>query len=261
MVIEKYQNNFYSIYDELTGEVLRAMFAFAPQRLQEWFAHLDGEPEAARAIMKLETGLNFSQWYAIQGRRPKPGSPKLDWPPDNDQRLGMQLLLFRSIAREDTNIGLLGKTYVPGSGTNINDNTRAFTDQVFRPMTKELVRYLRRVGQAEAEGSVPAADRVVDLTHNSASLNDVADALEKLAAALRSANDYEDDNDKQQRIAEVEATKTLIKAPRVQGRALAFVKACLTYLAKKFADVSIGKIAALIIEKLAEIVGHLWSLL
>lgn len=173
----------------------------------------------------------------------------------------MQLLLFRAVAGEGLNIGALGKKYVPGSGRNINDNTKAFIDQIFRPMTKELVRYLRRVGQAEAETFVPAADRVVDLTHNSAQLSDLADALEKLAEALRHANDYEDKEDRQQRIAEVEATKRLMRAPRVQERALAFIKVCLTYLAKKFADVGIGKIATVVIAKLAEIIGHLWSLL
>jgi len=37
----------------------------------------------------------------------------------------MQLLMFRSMARADINAGMLGKMYIPGSGRNINDNSRA----------------------------------------------------------------------------------------------------------------------------------------
>ena len=73
----------------------------------------------------------------------------------------MQLLLFRSIARGDTNVGALGKMYVPGSGQNINDSSRAFIDQIFRPMGRELIRHLRRAGlSAEGEAKdAPASDR------------------------------------------------------------------------------------------------------
>jgi hypothetical protein len=107
MVIEKHISNFHATYDELTGEVQKAMNALVAERLQEWFAHLDGEPDAARAMTKLESSQNFSPWFAMQGRSPQPGAPKFDWPKGNDKRLGMQLLLFRSMARGDINAGPL----------------------------------------------------------------------------------------------------------------------------------------------------------
>jgi hypothetical protein len=160
LVIEKYISNFHATYDDLTEEVQKAMNALVAERLQEWFAHLDGEPEAAKALEKLESGQNFSPWFAMQGRNP-PGAPKFDWPKNNDERLGMQLLLFRSMARGDISAGVLGKMYLPGSGRNINDNSRAFIDQYFRPMSKELLRYLRRVGEVRAETEAPAADKGV----------------------------------------------------------------------------------------------------
>ena len=92
----------------------------------------------------------------MQGCGHKPGALKFDWPADNDKRLGMQLLLFRSIARGDTNVGALGKMYVPGSGQNINDSSRAFIDRIFRPMGRELIRHLRRAGLS-AEGEAKDA--------------------------------------------------------------------------------------------------------
>jgi hypothetical protein len=109
-------------------------------------------------MTELESSQIFSSWFAMQGRSPQPGAPKFDWPKGNDQRLGMQLLLFRSMARGDINAGALGKMYLPGSGRNINDNSKAFIDQYFRPMSNELIRYLRRVGESKAKNEVSAAD-------------------------------------------------------------------------------------------------------
>jgi hypothetical protein len=72
VVIEKHVSNFHATYDELTQELLRAMNAFVPDRLQDWFAHLDGEPEAGAIIKKLEAGLAASRWSGdIFSVRPK----------------------------------------------------------------------------------------------------------------------------------------------------------------------------------------------
>jgi hypothetical protein len=215
MVIEKHVSNFHATHDELTREVLLAMNSFVPERLQEWFAHLDGEPEAAAEVQKLQADQNFSHWFAMQGRSPQPGAPKFQWPEGNDRRLGMQLLLFRSMARGDINPGMLGKLYVPGSGRNINDNAKAFMDQVFRPMTRELIRHLRRVGEAKeakAEEQIPAADRVVSLDHNSEEYTDVIEAAEKLEKTIREANDFSDPDEKDQRVAEVSAARRLLQS-------------------------------------------------
>jgi hypothetical protein len=219
MVIEQHVSNFHATYDELTQEVLLAMNSFVAERLQEWFAHLDGEPEAAAEVKKLEADLNFSPWYAMQGRSPQPGAPKFQWPEGNEKRLGMQLLLFRSMARGDINAGMLGKMYIPGSGQNINDNAKAFTDQVFRPMSRELIRYLRRVGEAKAPEEVPAADRVVSLDHNSKAYTDAVEAAAKLEQTILEANDF-DPEEKDQRIAEVSAARRLLQAVRVRVMAL-----------------------------------------
>lgn len=234
------------------------MYAFAPERLQEWFAHLDGEPEAAAAIAKIQDGQDFLAWFEAQAREQRLGIQKLQWPPDNDRRLGMQLLLFRAVAREGLNVGALGKKYVPGSGRNINDNTRAFIDQIFRPMSRELVRYLRRVGQAEmeAERSAPAADRVVTLDHNSDPYLRTLEALDELIRALQGANDYPDPDDKEQHLAEVEATKTLLKPKRVSVAAVvSVIGGGLVYLTTHFVGTAVDMAAHNVIDALISLFG------
>lgn len=260
MVIDKHISNFHATYDELTRDVLLAMNSFMPERLQEWFAHLDGEPEAAAAIQKLQAGQHFSHWFAMQGRSPQPGAPRLQWPEGNDKRLGMQLLLFRSMARGDINAGMLGKMYVPGSGKNINDNSRSFIDQVFRPMTRELIWYLRRVGEAKAEEPVPAADRVVPLDHNSKRYSDTIGAADEVEKAIREANDFPDPEEKEQRIAEVSAVRRLLQAARVRVEAVVVLLKPLAEQAKtKLRDTIVGMAINKFLALLGALIQYIWT--
>jgi hypothetical protein len=262
MVIEKHLSNFHATYDELTQEVQRAMNALVPDRLQEWFAHLDGEPETADAIAKLQSGQNFSHWFAMQGRSPQPGAPKFDWPRENEGRLGMQLLLFRSIARGDINASALGKMYLPGSGQNINDNAKAFMDQYFRPMSRELIRYLRRMGESDAETSVPASDRVVSLDHNSPAYKETVEALEYLKQTLDQANDYEDVEEKSQRLAEVSAVRRLLEALRVRIEpVVALLRPLAEQIKTKLKDTLVGMAVSKVIALLGALLGYIWAAL
>ncbi len=262
MVIEKHISNFHATYDELTREVLLAMNSFVAERLQEWFAHLDGEPEAAASIGELQGGQNFSQWFAMQGRSPQPGAPKLEWPSENEKRLGMQLLMFRSMARGDINAGMLGKMYIPGSGRNINDNSRAFIDQVFRPMSRELIRYLRRIGEAKAEEAVPAADRVVSLDHNSKTYTDALDAADEVETALKEANDFTDSEEKEQRIAEVSAVRRLLIAIRVRVEPIiAILKPLAEQARTKLKDTIVGMAVSKFLALLGALISYIWSAL
>lgn len=173
----------------------------------------------------------------------------------------MQLLLFRAVAREGLNIGALGKKYVPGSGRNINDNTRAFIDQIFRPMSKELVRYLRRVGEAQANAkeAVPAADRVVTLDHNSDPYLRTLEALDELIRALQGANDYPDPEDKEQHLAEVAATKTLLKPRRVRVAAVvSVIGGGLVYLTSHFVGTAVDMAAHNVIDALISLFGAIF---
>ena len=55
--------------------------------------------------------------------------------------------------------------YIPGSGQNINDNAKAFTDRLFRPMSRELIRHLRRLGEAKVAEGVTSEVRTTCARH------------------------------------------------------------------------------------------------
>jgi len=163
------------------------------------------------------------------------------------------------MARGDINAAVLGKTYLPGSGQNINDAARAFITQYFRPMTKELLRHLRRVGQQPGEKEVPAADRVVRLDHNSAAYHEAMAALERLEEILRGANNYPDPEEKEQVIGEVSATRRLFQSARVRiGAVIGVLTAPTLYLVKQFAGTAIGDAAQKVIDVVALLLGHIF---
>lgn len=54
MVLEQYTSNFHAEYDALVDEVQRASQRLIPERLQDWFAFLDGHSEASAVLRKLK---------------------------------------------------------------------------------------------------------------------------------------------------------------------------------------------------------------
>jgi hypothetical protein len=93
---------------------------------------------------------------------------------------------------------------------------------------------------------VPAADRIVPLDHNSPEYREAVNALEEVAEAVRSNNEYanEDPEDRNQRLVELEAAEKLLEAPRVSESAIKiFAIRTLRYLGDKFADHAIGLLA------------------
>jgi len=91
--------------------------------------------------------------------------------------------------------------------------------------------------------SAPASDRIVKLDHNSTQHSETLASITKLIDLVEQdrSNDFED---KEQRVAELSATKTLLKADRVNistFQALAY--SALGYLASKFVDAPIGEAA------------------
>jgi histidinol-phosphate/aromatic aminotransferase/cobyric acid decarboxylase-like protein len=137
------------------------------------------------------------------------------------------------------------------TGRDVNDNAHSVIEQVFKPMARELRRYLE-----QEVSKVPAADRVVRLDHNSAPYRDAIDALEKLEKVLREANDYPDGEDKDQRIAEVSATRRLLQSVRVRVTAVvAVIGSGLTYLATHFVGTAIDTASHSVIEQLTALFG------
>jgi hypothetical protein len=244
--------NFRTVYDDLTGEVMRSHVQFLADHLSNWFRTLDTTSEVAPIIQKLQSKIDFEPWkkeleVSVRLNR------SLSWPKEPDERLATQLLLFRSAA-EGGNGGVIagyGWRFIPSQDPDINNSARRFIDQVFRPMAAELRRYLERQLAA-----VPAADRVVSLDHNSAQYIAVLISLEKLEHALTAANDYPDTEDKEQKIAEVSAARRLFQAARVRVAAVGSLLATgLLYLATTFANTGVGQAAKFAWEQIIALLG------
>jgi hypothetical protein len=119
MVIEKYNNNFYAAYHQLTREVLLAMYALAPERLQEWFAHLDGQPEAKAAIARIQDGQDFLGWFKTQENEQQPGIPRLRWPPITTNASGCSCCCFEPSRGKTSTSARWGKSTSQGqAGTS-----------------------------------------------------------------------------------------------------------------------------------------------
>jgi len=54
--------NFRAVYDDLTDEVAGASYQFLPDHLRNWFDRLDGTPQVAAIVGRLQHGLDFDGW-------------------------------------------------------------------------------------------------------------------------------------------------------------------------------------------------------
>jgi hypothetical protein len=252
--------NFRAVYDELTDEVARASYAFLPDHLRNWFDHLDSTPQVAAIVQKLEHGLDIDGWIqramadSNQGR-------SLDWGSVREKSLGMKLLLFRAFANKRQDIAGFGLYFIR-VGENLNDNARAFVDQVFSPMAGELRRFLEgELARPEIEKvliPVPASDRSVTIDHNSPAYADAEAAMEKLEAAIHEANDFPDLLEKEQREAEVSAARRLLSAALVRLEPLvALLRPILVEYGTKVKDGLIAHAATATVAALIALLGVL----
>ncbi len=250
--------NFRAIYDELTDEVSRSAHAFLQEHLSNWLSSLDETPGVSAIVVRLGEGLDFERWYADakETMGSMVGSGTLTWPREREKRLGMKLMLFRQFASGKIDPMDFCSKFL-WVANDYEMNTRALVDQLFGPMARELRRYLE-VEFSKAE-TVPASDRVVHLDHNSAAYSEAAEALDKLEHTLVSANDYEDIEDKEQRIAEVSAARRLLKSARVRvGAIVGVIGPTLAYLGTKFMDKAIGNMADVALQALKRLFGAIF---
>jgi hypothetical protein len=249
--------NFRAVYDELSQEVMRSNVQFLPDHLANWFRTLDTTSEVAPIIQKLQSGIDFETWHeelqvSIRLNR------SLSWPKEPEERLAMQLLLFRSAAEGSNGevIAGYGWRFIPSQDTSINNSARRFIDQVFRPMAAELRRYLEREIAA-----IPAADRSVPLNHNSKEYAETIEAATEVEKTIREANDFPDQEEKEQRIAEVSAVRRLLQAARVRVEPIVALLKPLVELAKtKLKDNLVGTAVSAFLTLLGTLLHFVWSL-
>ncbi|MEA2860176.1 MAG: hypothetical protein QOC72_2215 [Methylobacteriaceae bacterium] len=245
-------SNFRAIYDELTDEVSSARYQFIPDHLQRWFEHIEDAPSIAEIVHKLQEGLNFEEWYEAAKATYDVDGASFNWPKEREKNLGMKLLLFRACADGELDAADIGYWFV-AQHADLNMLARAFVTDVFVPMARELRRYLEQVVQ-----TAPASDRVVQLNHNQPEYKEVGAALEALERTLAEANDYPGEpEEREQRIAEVSATRRLLAAARVRTEALvALVRPLAIQFGTKLKDTVIGTAVTALMAALGALIGR-----
>lgn len=256
-------------FDELAGSVTLARYRFFSQNLRRWFHLLDTAPAAISArVAGMERRVPWDQWESRVLAPPTGmvGSGEIKWPDDQEQRLGLQLQLFRRIASETLDAVDFAHNYFYVKNGNFDEILRELTSQVFEPFIRELRRYLLRnrarpIADDEelgAELALPASDRTVTLDHNQPEYTVAVDALDSAERAVQESNDYDDVDDKEQRMAEINAGRQLLRATRARADALiAVIYRSLKYLAVKFVDLAIGRAASAALTLIGKITG-LW---
>jgi hypothetical protein len=218
---------------------------------------------AAIVVQKLEHGLDIDGWIQ-RAMEDSNQARSLDWGSVREKALGMKLLLFRAFADKRQDIAGFGLHFIR-VGRDINDNARAFVDQVFSPMARELRRFLEgELARPEIEKvpipPVPASDRSVTIDHNSLAYADAEAAMEKLEAAIHEANDFPDLLEKEQREAEVSAARRLLRAALVRLEPLvALLRPILVEYGTKVKDGLIAHAATATVDRLIALLGVLFK--
>jgi hypothetical protein len=89
-------------YDELTEVVANSTHTLHQAALSKWFSLLDDTPGLATEVSRLERLNDLDVWYRALEARQKGhgiGSTSLELPADRESSLGMQIALFRRMAR------------------------------------------------------------------------------------------------------------------------------------------------------------------
>jgi hypothetical protein len=251
-------------YDELTDVVANATHTLHQAALSKWFSLLDETPMFAREVSRLEKLNDFDAWHrALESRQRSHGmgSTSLNFAPDREAALGMQVALFRRMAKREIKAELFAHVYITPNESNINRGLNEFSKQIFMPAARALRRRLERAADTpdiEPLLLVPASDRTVTFDHNSPDYVETVRSLENLEQAVQQSNDYPDQEDKEQRLAELSAGRRILQAARARSEVIiALLYRCLLYIAKKFADVAIGAVAVGTLAVLGRLTG-LW---
>lgn len=229
-------------YDALTSDVAAATYDTFRPNLQRWFDFIEEKPAFVGVVARLERDLDFQTWWERTSEGDEYGNTVLAWPKGSDNRLGMQLKMFRAFLDGKPDVLGFHMAFLRSTGSDrFDDMLSDVRQQVFDPMTRDLRRRFAQADEAKASDDIPASDRVVNIDHNGPAFAEAITALDSVAELVRSANDYDDDADREQQLAELAASKGLVASARVRATAaIELLAKCLQYLMKKFADSAIG---------------------
>ncbi len=245
--------------DDATQDVTYSNSGTFEANLARWFEIIDEAPALNRVIAELVQSVDVDGWYKERSdtQGSFSGSGQLVWPA-GQKRLAMQVALMRAISNGKPDYGDVDNTFF--GNTKYDDMVANLNQQIFSPMARDLRKHIERRYRSlsDIEKIAPASDRTVPINHNSSDYAEAVAQLDRLEELLRQANDYPDMEEKERRVAEVGATKRLLSAARVSVDAvLAVAYKTLEAIAKKFTELTIGKVAAGLLHLLGKITG-LW---
>lgn len=256
------KSDFFTEYDALVSDVSRAFHQQFSAEIARWLNLLAENAQTKTITDGLGQNPNKEDWARTYCSPSKGmGGGSVNWPSQKEQRLGAQFDLLRLFARNEWDAFQFSMNYLRTGSTNINDIVQTFVQQVFQPTARDLRRYIDLHWRVSPDVTVPASDRVVRLDHNLATYRNVIDALTEIRKAVAETNDYPNAEDKEQRIAELDASKVILGAKRVSLGALrALTIRCLQYLADKFAESVIATLVSAAIVALVALFGiHLFQ--
>jgi hypothetical protein len=263
-------NDLLQEYDDLAGVVASAPHGLYQMSLEHWFSIIDETPNFAREVSRLESINDFDAWYNDLHERQKKhgmGAPPFNLPTNREAAIGMQLALFRRMAQGKINPALFAHVFIAPHERNLTANVNELSRHFFLPTIRALRRILKRVGTEDDSApditsiAVPASNRVVSVDHNQPTYTQTIDAIDKLHEALRGENSFDDIDDKERCLAEIQIVPILLKPKRVRIALLIGVSGVFIYIAQKFADAMLGKLAGNAMKKLLELFPQLASFL
>jgi hypothetical protein len=259
--------NFRAVYDDLTDEVTRSRPQFLPDHLDNWFALMDETPGVRDIVRSIERSPGIEQYDFMNRLKvpkqvvplpPLPGSRPpgpLQWPADREKRLGMQLKVFREIARRTLSVTDFGTQFIEGASAA--DAPKLAVEYVFSPMARELRRRLEAALADVDDAEIPASDRTVTVDHNSEAYGEAVTALEELEEAIRGANDFAEAEEKEQRIAEVSALRRVMQAVRIRIEpVVTLLKPIVVQFGTKLKDTVVGIAVNKVVGALSAVIGQ-----
>jgi hypothetical protein len=253
--LDQTYDDFTQDYEDRLDDIRRADWRNFPLALSDWLQLLDQSPHSSEVLSELAKRTDFDAWYAAAKTSvgSMVGSGRLNWSADRNERLGQQLGIVRLLSSNENELAQYSGAF-SWAGSNLNDNKYKVADELIEPFARDLLRYIER--RRQTSPSIPAADGVVSINHNSADVQDLTEKLGELEAAVETSNSLRGEADFDQNLAELSAGRRLLRAASVRLSALrAVLVPALKWLGDHVAGTAIGILVAAVVVLLASQFG------
>jgi hypothetical protein len=138
----------FSEYDELASDVIASDHVLFLSNLDRWLMFLNRSPRLAGPVLsRLESNADMNGWIAPYRDAMGLGVPvpAFRWPREQHIRLGVQLQLCRAFVTSDVDPRVFSERLLGVIPFVAELGFKKIIDQVFRPFSRELRRYLGQV--------------------------------------------------------------------------------------------------------------------